>query len=175
MTESQHQGTHHVVHQTPLGIMHLAASADQLTGAWFVGQLHGAREEDLGLRVEVADSPVLAQAVQELEEYFAGQRTEFTVAVRPEGTDFQLAVWEALNEVPFGFTTTYGAISKQVGPHAPAQAVGQAVARNRLMIFVPCHRVIAADGKMTGYSAGVEKKRFLLDFERPGEQESTLF
>lgn len=112
----------------------------------------------------------------ELSEYFERKRTSFTLPLDPEGTDFQLIVWEHLKTVPAGYTTTYGEISRAVGPGAPAQAVGQAVGRNKVSIMIPCHRVIGADGSLTGYAGGVERKQFLLDLEEPEEvREARLF
>lgn len=167
----------HGVHTTPLGKIYLATDGSALTGAWFEAQTHFGSESELGERVTVSSEPVLQQAARELDEYFDGDRQVFDVPLAPSGTDFQLAVWNALKDIPFGFTTTYGEISKIVGPHAPAQAVGQAVGRNRCIIFLPCHRVVAADGKLSGYSAGLDRKRFLLDFEAPASEadEGTLF
>lgn len=163
----------HAVHNNSLGIIYLATDGKALTGAWVEGQAHFATAEEMGTPIELAEQPLLAQAASELDEYLAGERTSFDVPIQPSGTDFQLAVWKALQDIPYGYTTTYGQISKIVGPHAPAQAVGQAVGRNRCLIFIPCHRVIAADGKITGYAAGVDTKQMLLDLEEPAEDKNT--
>jgi len=159
------------IFESPLGGMDLVAENDAITGAYFEGQAHFPMARDLGKRKDLTDHPVLEQAARELAEYFAGTRTVFEVALHPEGTDFQLAVWEHLKGTAYGYTTTYGAISKVVGPHAPAQAVGQAVGRNKCSIFIPCHRVLSADGKLTGYAGGLDRKEFLLDFESPSAEE----
>ncbi len=170
------QNTLHATQECPLGTVYLATDGDSLTGAWLEGQAHFATAEELGEKVDLDSQHLLAQAAQELDEYLAGERTSFSVPINPSGSDFQLAVWQALEEIPYGYTTTYGEISKIVGPHAPAQAVGQAVGRNRCIIFIPCHRVVGADGKLTGYAAGVETKQFLLDLEEPtSEKETRLF
>ena len=125
---------------------------------------------------EYAAAQLLSRAEAELSEYFDRKRTSFTLPLDPEGTDFQLIVWEHLKTVPAGYTTTYGEISRAVGPGAPAQAVGQAVGRNKVSIMIPCHRVIGADGSLTGYAGGVERKQFLLDLEEPEEvREARLF
>ena len=168
--------TYHAHTLTPLGEMILASDGQALTGAWFTGQAHFPKQEDLGHRIEVSDCEVLTDAQAQLLEYFAGKRTTFELPLAPDGTDFQLAVWAALREIPYGYTTTYGAISKIVGPGAPAQAVGQAVGRNKVSIFIPCHRVVASDGKLTGYAGGLERKEFLLALEEPSaEVEGRLF
>ncbi|MBM7050794.1 methylated-DNA--[protein]-cysteine S-methyltransferase [Rothia sp. ZJ1223] len=167
---------HHTLVETPLGQMHLAAREDALIGAWFTGQAHFPAKHHLGEKVEPSRHPILEQAARELEEYFAKERKSFEVPLAPDGTDFQLAVWESLKDIPFGYTTTYGAISKIVGPGAPAQAVGQAVGHNKVSIFIPCHRVLSADGKLTGYAGGVERKQYLLDLEAPNAaEEGRLF
>lgn len=161
----------HAQIQTPLGEMLLATNGQALTGAWFLGQKHFPTPDTIGAPAPLADSPILAQAKKELDQYFTGERTVFDVPLALDGSDFQLAVWAAVRDVPFGYTTTYGAISKIVGPGAPAQAVGQAVGRNKLLIFIPCHRVIASTGKPTGYAGGLEKKEFLLAHEAPAPEE----
>lgn len=167
----------HAIHKNRLGRVYLASDGEALTGAWIQGQAHFGTIQELGTPLDDVDQlPLLQQAAQELDEYLAGKRQYFDVPVYPQGSDFQLAVWQALTEIPYGYTTTYGAISKIVGPHAPAQAVGQAVGRNRCLIFIPCHRVLAADGKITGYAAGVEIKQMLLDLEEPlADKETRLF
>lgn len=168
--------TYHAHTLTPLGEMILASDGQALTGAWFTGQAHFPDAKDLGHRVEISDCDVLTEAQAQLLEYFDRQRKVFDLPLAPDGTDFQLAVWAALQDIPYGYTSTYGAISKLVGPGAPAQAVGQAVGRNKLSIFIPCHRVLAADGKLTGYAGGLERKEFLLALEEPSaEAEGRLF
>lgn len=99
-------------------------------------------------------SAVLEEAARQLDEYFTGRRTTFDVPVRPTGTPFQVAVWEALARVPHGGVTTYGALAQAAGRPGGARAVGGAVGANRLCILVPCHRVLGSDGRVTGFSAG---------------------
>lgn len=112
------------------------------------------------------DPPAFTQVRQELQEYFVGERTTFGFPLRPAGTSFQLAVWEALRAIPYGTTTTYRAIATAVGRPEAARAVGGANHLNPLPIVVPCHRVIGADGSLTGFSGGIERKSYLLDLER---------
>ncbi|MFW0179451.1 methylated-DNA--[protein]-cysteine S-methyltransferase [Rothia sp. P7208] len=152
---------------TKIGTIFLCVEEGALVGAWLEKQKHFPEKERLGKFVEAHENSVLSQAVQELEEYFRGQRTVFEIPLRPEGTDFQLAVWNLVSDIRYGYTDTYGAISRVVGPGAPAQAVGQAVGRNPCIIFIPCHRVLGAGGKITGYAGGLSAKQWLLELERP--------
>ncbi|MGH3497224.1 MAG: methylated-DNA--[protein]-cysteine S-methyltransferase [Nocardioidaceae bacterium] len=112
------------------------------------------------------DSTALAQAVSQLEEYFAGARREFSLPLAPQGTDFQRRVWTALTTIPYGSTTSYGAIAALLGlvPGA-SRAVGLANGRNPIPVVIPCHRVIGADGSLTGFGGGLERKRILLTLE----------
>lgn len=111
------------------------------------------------------DLPLFRQAKRQLEEYFAGQRRTFALPLRPEGTDFQRRVWQTLCRIPYGKVISYRDLAVQVGSPRAFQAVGQANGRNPLPILIPCHRVIAADGTLGGYSSGVERKAFLLQLE----------
>ena len=183
-------------YDSPVGTLYIAAKADAITGLWYEEQKHFPLPHELGTRIdnpeaylrehgtveddepagEYAAAQLLALACTQLDEYFTRERTSFDLPLDPEGTDFQLIVWEHLKTVPAGYTTTYGAISRAVGPGAPAQAVGQAVGRNTISIIIPCHRVVGADGSMTGYAGGVDRKRFLLALEEPAEvREARLF
>jgi len=107
-----------------------------------------------------------AEARTQLGQYFAGERTSFDVALALEGQPFQLRVWQALQEIPYGETASYGEIARRVGQPDSARAVGLANGRNPVAVIVPCHRVIGADGSLTGYGGGLERKRLLLDLER---------
>lgn len=188
-------------YSSPVGVLYIAARADAIVGIWYEDQAHFPLPHELGELIEnpgaylrehgtaedgtaedeepageYAAALLLSRAEAELSEYFERKRTSFTLPLDPEGTDFQLIVWEHLKTVPAGYTTTYGEISRAVGPGAPAQAVGQAVGRNKVSIIIPCHRVIGADGSLTGYAGGVERKQFLLDLEEPEEvREARLF
>ncbi|GAB3083442.1 methylated-DNA--[protein]-cysteine S-methyltransferase [Nocardioides zeae] len=113
------------------------------------------------------DHPVLVEAAAQLAAYFSGSLTRFDLPLAPGGSDFQRRVWAALAEIPFGATTSYGALARDLGltGHG-ARAVGLANGRNPIPVVVPCHRVIGADGRLTGYAGGVERKQVLLDLER---------
>src|SRR3954447_4021036 len=113
-----------------------------------------------------------ADAVAQLGEYFAGERTAFDLPLRPVGSGFELAVWDQLTRIPYGETRSYGYVAKAVGEPGGAQAVGAANGRNPLAIVVPCHRVIGADGSLVGFGGGLPRKRFLLDLE---QRDSRLF
>lgn len=112
------------------------------------------------------DSEPFADVIRQLDAYFAGELTEFDIAFTPAGTDFQRRIWQAIEQIPYGSTTTYGALAEQLGlPREQIQALGAAVGANPLLLVRPCHRVIAADGKMRGYAGGVERKVELLTLE----------
>jgi methylated-DNA-[protein]-cysteine S-methyltransferase len=107
-----------------------------------------------------------ADLKRQLEEYFAGERTTFDVPLAPEGAPFEREVWRALEEIPYGETVSYGEIARRVGQPTAARAVGTANGRNPIAVIVPCHRVIGADGSLTGYGGGLQRKRLLLDLEQ---------
>ena len=111
-------------------------------------------------------------AVKELEEYFKGKRKEFTVPCRPEGTDFQKRVWEALTRIPYGETRTYKEIAAEAGNPKASRAVGMANNKNPVPIIIPCHRVVGSDGRLTGYAGGLGVKEFLLNLERENRDEN---
>lgn len=111
------------------------------------------------------EHPILLKAERELTEYFAGERKVFTVELEFRGTDFQLKVWDALLSIPFGETRSYGEIAKQIGCSSAVRAVGAANGRNPISIIAPCHRVIGASGKLTGFAGGLKAKALLLRLE----------
>ena len=123
------------------------------------------RREGVKYGFPEGETPLTVQAAEELEEYFARRRTTFTVPVSPHGTEFQLAVWKALRDIPYGQTRTYGEIAGLAGRPKAARAVGMANHDNPLLIFTPCHRVVGKDGALTGFACGLEVKRRLLELE----------
>ena len=123
------------------------------------------RQEGVRYSFPEGETPLTGQAAAELGEYFSGRRNAFTVPLSPHGTEFQLAVWKALRDIPYGQTRTYGEIAAAVGRPKAARAVGMANHDNPLMIFTPCHRVVGKDGALTGFACGLEVKRRLLELE----------
>jgi methylated-DNA-[protein]-cysteine S-methyltransferase len=120
-----------------------------------------------------AEEP-FARVVKQLEEYFAGEREAFDLPLAASGSPFAVAVWDAVSEIPYGETRSYGEVARAVGRPDRARAVGTANARNPLAIIVPCHRVIGSDGSLTGYGGGLERKRALLELEQGAWQQSLL-
>ncbi len=114
----------------------------------------------------VPDRKPFTSVIDQLSEYFSGQRTKFEVPLAPVGTPFQLAVWEALRSIPYGTTTSYGQLARSVNSPGASRAVGAANGRNPISIIVPCHRVIGSSGDLTGYGGGLPRKRQLLDLEQ---------
>ena len=110
-------------------------------------------------------TPLLEEAARQLEEYFAGQRKEFSLPLAPKGTEFQLRVWQALLQIPYGETRSYGELAAMVGNPKACRAVGGANHRNPLSILIPCHRVVGTGGSLTGYAGGLSVKEFLLKLE----------
>jgi methylated-DNA-[protein]-cysteine S-methyltransferase len=148
---------------SPVGKLKLVASDKGLVAIlWENDDPRRVRLTDL---LENANHPMLQKAEQQLQEYFAGKRTSFAIPLDPKGTPFQKNVWEALLAIPFGETRTYGALAKQLGTPTASRAVGAANGRNPLSIVVPCHRVIGASGKLTGFAGGLEVKAHLLELE----------
>jgi methylated-DNA-[protein]-cysteine S-methyltransferase len=155
----------HLKIDSPLGPLTLAASEHGLAGVWFQDHRYPPKEATLGERVAAGDHPVLDAAATQLGQYLAGGREAFDLPLDPAGTPKQRAVWEQLRLIPRGDVTTYGALAAAVGSPRGAQAAGQAVGHNPLSIVVPCHRVVGANGAMTGYAGGLDRKRFLLELE----------
>ena len=161
---------HYINHyHSPLGTILLAADDTGLTGLWFEGQKYFA--QGLDKETEEKEFSVFQTVRRWLDVYFSGQAPDFQVPLHFQGTTFRKEVWKILLSIPYGETTTYGAIAKQLAakrglPHLSAQAVGSAVGHNKISIIVPCHRVIGADGSLTGYAGGIWRKEKLLALEQ---------
>lgn len=150
-------------YSSPEGEILLAANDNGLTGLWFYGAKYFAAElEDE--RTEKL-TPVLRQTLRWLDTYFSGSEPDFMPPLELHGSDFRRRVWAELEKIPYGETVTYGEIAKKLGVKS-AQAVGGAVGHNPVSIIVPCHRVLGADGSLTGYAGGTDKKARLLELER---------
>lgn len=146
---------------SPLGEILLGAEEDGLVGLWFMGQAHFPAL----LHAVSGDSPALNAARSWLDQYFFGEIPGFLPSISLKGTDFQKRVWKALLDIPYGQVMTYGELAKKVGVHS-AQAVGGAVGRNPISLILPCHRVVGSKGQLTGYAGGLERKKWLLEWEQ---------
>jgi methylated-DNA-[protein]-cysteine S-methyltransferase len=154
----------HTIVDSPIGPLRIVEHRDAITAIEFSpfrtadGRPRGDRQDD---------HPLLAEAARQLGEYFARERREFDLPLAPEGSDFQRAVWEQLITIGYGRTASYGEIAGRLGrTNAASRAVGLANGANPIPIVIPCHRVIGADGTLTGYGGGVERKQVLLDLEQ---------
>lgn len=163
------QFIHTVHYASPLGIIQLQEEDGQLIVASFIN-------DSPITRTEITSSAVLKKAVQQLDEYFAGTRKEFELPLHPSGTAFQQTVWNELVKIPFAETITYLHLAKRLGNVKSIRAAASANGKNPLAIIIPCHRVVGADGKLTGYAGGLHRKQWLLEHEAiaVGKQ-STLF
>lgn len=156
--------------KSPAGDMIIGSAGDRLCLCDWVSN----RKSDRNLRrllrcldeiYEEVMTDIASRAVSQLEEYFSGQRREFTVPLGLAGTEFQCRVWSELMNIPYGVTVSYAELARRVGNPAGVRAVAAVVGANPLSIFVPCHRIVGSDGSLTGYAGGLRAKRFLLDLE----------
>lgn len=147
---------------TPLGPLTALRDEEGLRGLWFDGQKHHPGRLDAP---EVQADPLFEQVAAGLAAYFKGQALPQDLPLHPQGTPFQRAVWQALLQIPAGESRSYGELAAQLGKPGSARAVGAAVGRNPLSILVPCHRVLGADGSLTGYAGGLARKEALLKLE----------
>ena len=155
-------------YNSPLGGILLAADEIGLTGLWFNGQKYFARSLPAGYTEQ--NTSALSEAKRWLEVYFTGKKPDFMPPLHIVGSAFRRAVWEILLQIPYGKTTTYGEIARQLAkkqklPRMSAQAVGGAVGHNEISIIIPCHRVVGTNGSLTGYAGGIDKKIKLLELE----------
>lgn len=167
-------------YESPCGTLMLGSFADRLCLCdWNMGHEHNNRVNGrlrrmLGAEFEDGSSAVIDEAKIQLDEYFAGARREFDVPLLFAGTDFQKKVWDALLTIPYGQTISYGEMARQIGMPAAVRAVANANGANAISIFVPCHRVIGSDRKLTGYAGGLAAKTFLLQMERAMDGEALV-
>lgn len=146
---------------SPIGALLLTGNGEALTGLF----MDSARRHAAPAADAQRDDAPFCDAKTQLGEYFAGKRAMFDLALAPAGTDFQRRVWQALRDIGFGQTESYGALARRIGAPKASRAVGLANGRNPISIIIPCHRVIGADGSLTGYGGGIERKRWLLSHE----------
>lgn len=146
-------------YESEIGRIGIAEKDGRITNVYITG-------DELPQDMEICETPLLSEAAGQLKSYFAGELKEFTLPLEPYGTEFMKRVWSALCEIPYGKTATYKEIAEKVGVPKGARAVGLANNRNPIAIFIPCHRVIGADGSLTGYRGGLEIKKRLLELEK---------
>ncbi|MFD1152105.1 methylated-DNA--[protein]-cysteine S-methyltransferase [Saccharothrix hoggarensis] len=151
----------HTVVDSPVGEITLVARDGALAGLYLTEHRHRPAFETFGDR----DDGPFGEVVAQLEEYFAGERTDFDLPLHPVGTPFQRTVWQALRGIGFGETVSYGELAARIGRPTASRAVGLANGKNPISIIVPCHRVVGSTGALTGYGGGIERKRLLLAFE----------
>ena len=145
-------------YKTPIGRLQIFADSEYITRiSFFEKKMQGAIEKE---------TPLIKKMYLELEEYFAGKRKSFDVPVKPHGTSFQQSTWDALLKIPYGETRSYKQIAEMIGKPAACRAVGMANNRNPIPVVIPCHRVVGANGDLTGYAGGLEVKRKLLGLEK---------
>lgn len=156
-------------YRSPIGMLTLSSDGEHLTGLWIEGQKYFGRT--LGKEICEKELPLFDRTAEWLDRYFSGKRPAADLPLAPKGTDFQKEVWEILRTIPYGETTTYSRIAEKIAekrgiPSMSAQAVGGAVGHNPISILIPCHRVIGSDGSLTGYAAGIRRKKALLQLEK---------
>ena len=149
---------------SPVGPLTIAGHHNKVVHLRMVDQSHPPK--DHGSWRPASDPAAFQDVVDQLDAYFSGVLTEFEVALDPVGTSFQRTVWAALREIPYGQTWSYGQLAERIGRPGASRAVGMANGRNPVGIIVPCHRIVGADGSLTGYAGGIERKRYLLEHER---------
>ena len=150
---------------TPIGRLDVVASDDAIVSIWFETDGEG-RRPDGAVAVDRGEHRLLDRAVQQLEEYFAGARTEFDLPLDPQGTAFQHQVWTVLRQIPYGETISYGQQASMLGDKNKSRAVGAANGKNPIPIVVPCHRVVGSNGHLTGFAGGLDPTAWLLAHER---------
>ncbi|MFE0098807.1 methylated-DNA--[protein]-cysteine S-methyltransferase [Streptomyces sp. NPDC059009] len=152
---------HHTLMDSPYGPLTLVATDGTLSGLYMTDQRHRPPEETFGDR----DPAPFGEAIRQLEAYFAGELTDFDLELRLDGTPFQRSVWRRLQQIPYGETRTYGELAEALGKPGASRAVGLANGKNPIGVIVPCHRVVGANGSLTGYGGGLDRKQRLLEFE----------
>jgi len=156
--------TRHVVIDSPIGPLTLVRDNDGLTGLYYPGHWTRPDRTTFGPRVEPSDDHGFDEAITQLREYFAGERRDFDLPLNLVGSERARRLWQLLAEIPYGHTTTYGALADKIG--ISPRAIGGFVGHNPLSIFIPCHRVVGSTGKLTGYAGGLGRKQHLLELEK---------
>jgi methylated-DNA-[protein]-cysteine S-methyltransferase len=163
LTTDQAKTTIYWTVASPIGELLMAGDGEQLQRLHMRNSRHSTPIGDGWMR----DGNPFADLCEQLDQYFAGERREFDLALDPQGSEFELRVWRALRQIPYGETESYGELAERIGHPGSARAVGAANGQNPMAVVIPCHRVIGANGSLTGYAGGLERKRLLLDIESP--------
>ena len=152
-------------YSSPIGEMLIVSDGQALCGLWFYGQKHfkSTIHDEITINGDLA---IFKRVIKWLDGYFNGLDLEIDFKLNPEGTEFRKKVWKILADIPYGETLSYGEIASMISPEMSAQAVGGAVGHNPISIVIPCHRVVGANGKMTGYAGGIDRKIELLKLEK---------
>lgn len=150
---------------SPLGDLLIASDGEAICGVWFLDQKHFKSSVD-GDMIQKDDLAIFKTVKRWFDDYFNGLNPEISFKLKPHGSDFRCKVWKILAEIPYGETLTYGEIAKRISPAMSARAVGGAVGHNPIAVLIPCHRVLGADGKLTGYAGGLFRKCELLKLEK---------
>jgi methylated-DNA-[protein]-cysteine S-methyltransferase len=154
-----------VYYQSPLGVLEIRSTGSAISEVLFVNSWKGAKINEGDIHFTKPKSLIIKNCIKQLDEYFEGKRTEFTVHISQVGTEFQQSVWAELLKIPFGRTISYLQLSKRIGNVKAIRAVGTANGNNSICIIVPCHRVIGSDGSLVGYGGDLWRKKWLLDHE----------
>jgi methylated-DNA-[protein]-cysteine S-methyltransferase len=169
--------TRHAVIGSPIGPLTIVRDDEGITGVYYPGHWTRPDPASFGPRVDAADDRGFDAVIAQLGEYFAGQRREFDLPLTPHGSPAAQRLWKLLAAIPYGQTTTYGALAREIGGTISPRAIGGFVGRNPLSILIPCHRVLGSTGKLTGYAGGLERKQHLLELEgaiSPGPVKRTV-
>jgi methylated-DNA-[protein]-cysteine S-methyltransferase len=158
--------TRHVVIDSPIGPLTLVRDDNGLTGLYYPGHWTRPDRKAFGSHVEHSDDRSFDATTAQLSEYFAGERRNFDLPLTPHGSERARQVWQLLAEIPYGQTTTYGALARSIGGGVSPRAIGGFVGHNPLSIFIPCHRVVGSTGQLTGYAGGLDRKQYLLELEK---------
>jgi methylated-DNA-[protein]-cysteine S-methyltransferase len=165
-TAATPMSTRHVIVDSPIGPLTLVRDDNGLTGLYYPGHWTRPDRNSFGPRVESSGDHGFDEAIAQLSEYFAGERRDFDLPLNPRGSETARQVWQLLAEIPYGQTTTYGALACKVGGDISPRDIGGFVGDNPLSILIACHRVVGSTGKLTGYAGGLDRKRYLLQLEK---------
>jgi len=160
-----HMNTETIYYQSPIGILEISGNADSIAAILYVNSWKGSKVNEDAIKFNTPQSPAIIQCIKELDEYFSGDRKEFSFNTEQTGTPFQQKVWKELTNIPYGKTISYLELSKRLGDAKVIRAAGTANGNNHINIAVPCHRVIGSNGDLIGYGGDLWRKKWLLEHE----------